>query len=126
MKINFEQYIVLGALSVYAVGTIATKLLQTEIFKYNGHNKLALFLTRSASQEGVKFGPRLFTLWNLSHVLYYALGSYLFPEKRVLLFGLGVAWELLEIPWGAFNFLDIFWNFIGILIGKAIRDRRRV
>jgi hypothetical protein len=126
MKISFEQFLVLGALSVIAAATVTGKLLQTEIFKYRGHNTLALFLTRSASQEGLEYGPRLFTFWNLSHVLYYALGSYLFPEKRILLFGIGVAWELFEIPFGVFNFLDIFWNFIGILIGKAIRDRRRV
>ena len=65
----------------------------------------------------------MFTLWNLTHVFYYAIGAYLFPDKALLLWLLGLAWELLELRVNAFNFLDILWNTIGILLGLyAVRN----
>jgi len=66
------------------------------------------------------FGPRTFTVWNLSHVLYYGLGAYLFPDKAVLLWGLGALWEFAESFVGYMNPLDIVWNTIGILLGRAL------
>ena len=118
---NFTAYIVLGVIGVGIFYTIFEKFMQTKLLNYNGHNKLVLFLTRDISEEGRKYGPRVFTLWNLSHVLYYALGSYLFPDKRLLLWALGLVWELLEDYQNASNPLDILWNTIGIVIGIALR-----
>ena len=119
---NFVTYIILGILGVFIAGTTIQKIMQTDLIKYKGSNKLILFLSRDVSEEGRQYGPRVFTFWNLSHVLYYALGSYLFPERRLLLWTLGLIWELLEDGFGAMNPLDILWNTIGILIGAALRN----
>ena len=82
-----------------------------------------LFRSRDISDEGREFGPRIFTFWNLSHVLYFAVGSYLYPDKRLLLWFLGLVWELLETGFKISNPLDIIWNTIGILIGAALRNK---
>jgi hypothetical protein len=119
---NFVTYIILGILGVFIAGTTIQKIMQTDLIKYKGSNKLILFLSRDVSEEGRQYGPRVFTFWNLSHVLYYALGSYLFPERRLLLWTLGLIWELLEDGFGAMNPLDILWNTLGILIGAALRN----
>ena len=119
---NFVTYIILGVVGVLLAGTTIQKIMQTDLIKYKGSNKLILFLSRDVSEEGRQYGPRVFTFWNLSHVLYYALGSYLFPERRLLLWTLGLIWELLEDGFGAMNPLDILWNTLGILIGAALRN----
>ena len=123
MKITFVQYIILGLVGVYAGFLYIQKFLQTDLFPYKGHDKTILLFTRNLSQEGQVYGPRMFTLWNLTHVFYYAIGAYLFPDKALLLWLLGLAWELLELRVNAFNFLDILWNTIGILLGLyAVRN----
>jgi hypothetical protein len=121
MKISFNQYLLIGVFGVFILWGLTKKLLQYDLFPYKGQDKFVLFLTRNASQEGHVYGPRTFTLWNLSHVLYYALGAYLFPDKAFLLWCLGIVWEILEIPFNSSNLLDILWNSIGILIGLQLR-----
>jgi hypothetical protein len=95
--------------------------MQNDVYNYRGKDATLLFWTRNISNEGREFGPRIFTLWNLSHVLYFALGSYLFPDKRLLLWLMGLVWELLETGFHVANPLDILWNTIGIFIGAALR-----
>jgi hypothetical protein len=119
---NFITYIILGILGVFIAVTMLQNVMQTDFFRYGGSDKLILFLTRDISQEGRKYGPRVFTFWNLSHILYFALGSYLFPDKRLLLWMLGLAWEIGESFTGVMNPLDILWNSIGILIGAVLRN----
>lgn len=119
---NFVTYIILGVLGVFAVGITLQKFMQTDFIKYRGSDKLVLFLTRDISDEGRQYGPRVFTVWNLSHVLYFALGSYLFPDKRLLLWTMGLIWEFLEDNFQAMNPLDIVWNTIGILLGATLRN----
>jgi hypothetical protein len=121
---NFATYIILGVVGVFLAFASIQKLMQTELIKYKGSDKLVLFFTRDISEEGRQYGPRVFTFWNLSHIIYFALGSYLFPDKRLLLWTLGLIWELLENFTGAMNPLDILWNTIGILIGVALRNVR--
>jgi hypothetical protein len=117
---NFTTYIVLGVLGVFIASTMMKKLMHTDFINYKGSNAIILFLTRDISDEGRQYGPRVFTIWNLSHVLYFAVGSYLFPDKRLLLWTLGLLWEVLETFVNVMNPLDIVWNTIGILIGSAI------
>ena len=121
---NFVTYIVLGVVGVFITSSTIQKIMQTDFFKYRGSDKLVLFLTRDISDEGRQYGPRVFTFWNLSHILYFALGSYLFPDKRLLLWTMGLIWELLESGFRVMNPLDILWNTIGILIGAALRNVR--
>jgi hypothetical protein len=119
---NFVTFIILGVLGVFVAAATIQKIMQTDFIKYRGSNKLILFLTRDISEEGHQYGPRVFTFWNLSHVLYFALGSYLFPDKRLLLWTMGLIWELLESGVNVMNPLDILWNTIGIFIGAALRN----
>ena len=121
MKITFFQYLLVGVLGVVLCATTIGRFLQTDLAPYKGKDKTILFLTRNLSQEGRQFGPRMFTLWNLSHVLYYALGAYLFPDKALLLWVIGIVWEIIEIPFCASNILDVVWNAIGIFIGLQLR-----
>jgi len=123
MKITFVQYILLGVFGVFLCGLTMQRALQIDLFPYKGHDKTVLLFTRDLSQEGHTYGPRVFTLWNLSHVLYYALGAFLFPDKAMLLWLMGLVWEFLETKVCVFNFLDILWNTIGIFIGLAIASR---
>jgi hypothetical protein len=53
-------------------------------------------------------------------MLYFAVGSYICPDKRLLLWTLGLLWEVLEKFVNVMNPLDIGWNTIGVLIGAAI------
>lgn len=121
MKINFVQYLLLGVFGVFFLAFFQTKFMQMDILKYRGSDKLILWMTRNVSNEGRQYGPRTFTMWNLSHVLYFAVGSYLFPDKRLLFWTLGLIWELLEHQFNAMNPLDILWNTIGIALGIALR-----
>lgn len=123
MKITFVQYLFLGVFGVFAIFTVLGKTFQYDFFPYKGTDKTILFLTRNISQEGHIFGPRMFTIWNLSHILYYAVGAYLFPDKAFILWCLGIVWELLEVPFNSSNLLDIFWNSIGIFIGLHLRKQ---
>lgn len=121
---NFAVYIIIGVLGVFIAATTIQKIMHFDFFNYKGSNKLVLFLTQDISEEGRRHGPRVFTFWNLSHVLYFALGSYLFPDRRLLLWTMGLIWELLESGFRVMNPLDIVWNTIGILIGAALRNVR--
>ena len=121
---NFVQYILLGIFGTVCLIYFQNKFMQTNFIKYGGHDKLVLFLTRDASDEGRQFGPRIFTAWNLAHVLYFAMGAYLFPDKALLLWTLGLIWELLENRVNAMNPMDIVWNALGIFIGTTLRNMR--
>lgn len=123
MKITFLQYILLGIFGVFVAANLIEKQLQFDFVSYKGTDRTILTLTRDMSQEGYKYGPRVFTLWNVSHIVYFALGAYLFPDKAGLLWLLGIAWEIAEIPFGIANFLDIVWNTIGIFIGLQLARR---
>jgi hypothetical protein len=116
---NFITYIVLGVVGVGMLAILFNKLMHTNLIKIN-HNFLNFF-TRDISQESRIHGPRIFTFWNISHILYYGLGVYLFPDKALLLWTLGLVWELLEDGVGVMNPLDIIWNTIGIFIGLSLR-----
>jgi hypothetical protein len=117
---KFTTYIILGVIGVFIASIAMTKLMHTDLINYKGSNAIVLFLTRDISDEGRQYGPRVFTIWNLSHVLYFAVGSYIFPDKRLLLWTLGLLWEVLEKFVNVMNPLDIVWNTIGVLIGAAI------
>ena len=119
---NFVTYIVLGIASVVLAGAMFNKIMHMNLIKIN--HKILDFFTRDISQEGKIYGPRVFTVWNFSHVLYFALGSYIYPYKALLLWTLGLAWELLEDYMNVMNPLDILWNTIGIFIGLALRNVR--
>jgi hypothetical protein len=123
MTLSFVNYLILGFVGVQIFGAALAKFMQNDVYNYKGKDHMLLFLTRDISNEGRVWGPRIFTLWNLSHVLYFAIGSYLYPDKRLLLWFLGLIWELLETGVRIANPLDIMWNTIGILIGAAVRNK---
>lgn len=116
---NFITYIILGVLGVLVAANLFNKIMHTNLVKIN--HEILNFFTRDISQEGSLYGSRVFTVWNISHVLYFAVGAYLFPEKKLLLWSLGLVWEFLEYAVGVMNPLDILWNTIGILIGISLR-----
>lgn len=117
---KFRDYIILGIVGVLFGINVIDKFMQTTLIHYP-HTKQFLYFTRNISNEGKKYGPREFTIWNLSHILYYALGSYLFPDKRILLWFLGVFWECFEHIFKIMNPLDILYNTIGIFLGSLIK-----
>jgi hypothetical protein len=119
---NFITYIIIGILCVYITAEFFNKIMHYNLIEYKGDNKFIIYFTRDISHEGKIHGPRVFTIWNLSHVIYFAIGSYLFPEKRLLLWTLGLLWELIEVYWQIMNPLDIIWNSIGILIGMFLHS----
>jgi len=45
----------------------------------------------------------------------------MFEEYRLLLFVIGIVWEMLEGIIGHNNNLDILWNGVGIMIGVMIK-----
>jgi len=123
MTLTFANYLILGFVGVQIFAFGLGNFMQNDICNYKGGDAKLLFLTRNISNEGREFGPRIFTFWNLSHVLYFTIGSYMFPEKRLLLWALGLIWELLETGFKCSNPLDILWNTIGIFIGWALRNK---
>jgi hypothetical protein len=116
---NFVYYIILGVLGVVVLSNLFNKIMHMNLVKVN--HKLLDFFTKDISQEAAVHGPRVFTVWNLSHILYFAVGAYLFPDKALLLWSLGLVWELLEYYVNVMNPLDILWNTIGIALGLALR-----
>jgi hypothetical protein len=110
----------LGFLGVLFCYEVFGELMQNTLIHFP-HTKLVLYFTRDISDEGKKYGPRDFTVWNLTHILYYALGSYLFPQKRLLLWVLGLIWEISEHATETMNPLDILYNTIGIFLGSLIK-----
>ena len=124
MKITVAQYILLGVFGVFVVATTLGNVMQFDTLPYKGRDPVIIFFSKNISQEGKQFGPRIMTLWNISHVLYYALGAYLFPDKAFVLWGLGVFWELTESGFGYMNPMDIAWNTLGLFIGLQLAKRR--
>ena len=123
MALTFVNYLIVGFVGVQVFAFTIGKFMQNDLYNYKGKDQTLLFFTKDISNEGRQFGPRIFTLWNLSHVLYFAIGSYMFPDKRLLLWTLGLIWELLETGFKCSNPLDILWNTIGIFIGWALRNK---
>ena len=121
MKIDLAHYALIGFLSVFFAQMFIGNFMQKSLITVHSRNPAFIFMTKTASQEGRQFGPRVFTMWNLSHILYYAIGSYIFPDLRLELWLMGLLWELLEIPFNTSNLLDLFWNAVGILIGALLR-----
>jgi hypothetical protein len=117
MKINFTQYILLGVFGVFVLANTMSRVMQIDTMPYKGRDKTILFFSKNISQEGKQFGPRILTFWNISHVMYHTVGAYLFPDKAIILWTLGVFWEILESGVGYMNPLDIVWNTIGIFMG---------
>ena len=80
--------------------------------------------------------------WSISHLLFYMLLGYLFPNKIILTLSLGIIWELFETfigiykpnifkdygfcstdnskVWWHGKFSDIIVNFIGFIIGQYL------
>ena len=80
--------------------------------------------------------------WSISHLLFYMLLGYLFPNKIILTLSLGIIWELFETYIGIYKpyifqefgfcstdisnvwwygkFSDIIVNFIGFIIGQYL------
>lgn len=125
MKITFTQYILLGVFGVFIIANTMGRIMQYDTLPYTGKDKTIIFFSKNISQEGKQFGPRIMTLWNISHVLYYTLGAYLFPDKAFVLWSLGVFWELAESGFGYMNPLDIVWNTMGIFAGLELAKRRK-
>lgn len=118
------KFYVFGFLGVVVLGMLVPKFMQYQIINGTKNNPVVTFLTRDISDEGREYGPRIFTIWNLSHVLYFALGAYLFPQYILELWIVGLLWEIGEhFLFQISNPLDILWNTIGIFIGITIRDR---
>ena len=44
-----------------------------------------------------------FDLWSLSHLIFYFILVYIYPEEWFFIFILGVIWELIEYWMGGFN-----------------------
>lgn len=79
-------------------------------YDWNGSNK----------RENMRY-PCIINVWNVSHIILYAVLSYMFEEYRLLLFVIGIVWEMLEGIIGHNNNLDILWNGVGIMIGVMIK-----
>ena len=84
--------------------------------------------------------------WSVTHLLFYMLLAYLFPNKIILTVSLGIIWELVEMFLGIYiviykpdifkefgscstdntkiwwygKFSDIIVNFIGFIIGQYL------
>ena len=124
---NFIRFIIYGVLAVLATFVLTGDFMQTQLLNAPKNNPIVKFLARDISDEGRQFGPRIFTLWNISHILYYGLGAFLFPDYVVQLWFLGVLWEVIEHFTNRMaNPLDIMWNTIGIFIGLYLhRELKR-
>lgn len=59
----------------------------------------------------------LIDVWNLSHLVFYALLAYVYPDCVFILFLVGLLWEYLESWIGVCDWTDVFWNAAGIGIG---------
>lgn len=114
---DFIIFLLIGLLSTIIASQTINLFLHQQLVESPKFLKL---LTYDISDEGKKYGPRFFTLWNLTHVLYFAIGGYLFPDKRILLWSLGLLWEYVEdVFFDIGNPLDIVYNTIGILLSMV-------
>lgn len=123
MELHFWEFLIAGIVAVKAAQKWFEPMMQKEIIGYRGANRHVLFWTRDVSDEGRIHGPRVVTLWNVSHVLYSALGSYLFPDHRLFFWVSLLVWELLEHFTDAMNPLDIWWNTLGIGLGVVVHSK---
>lgn len=74
---------------------------------------------------------KMITGWRVSHFVLYAIIGFLFPEKFLLWFIVGLVWEIIELTlreitnndwWGTLSdyFTDIVFNMVGFIVGAYI------
>lgn len=62
------------------------------------------------------------TSWAVTHVALYALLGFYFPDKFFETFAIGVGFEALEwITFDCHDWVDVFWNTLGFVIGFLLR-----
>ena len=61
-------------------------------------------------------------MWSLSHILLYAFISVECPDIRWKAVLVGILWEIAEFYMGHYDFFDIGWNVLGVLIGDILRS----
>lgn len=74
-------------------------------------------------------------IWALLHILIFFILTLLFPNQYILLFILGIIWEITEhllnlyfeyinikcfTQWWYFRYVDILYNLIGIILAKIL------
>ena len=96
---------------IYNCDTFDYSLCKKITYDHNGESK-----------KNIMDKPCIINLWNISHIIYYAILSYIFYNYRFTLFLIGILWELLEYLIGHNNNLDILWNIIGIIIGTIVKN----
>jgi hypothetical protein len=104
-----------------------TSKMSTCIYGYDVQNEFVKYVTFDINGDAkrVQMGkPCVFNMWNLSHVLLFAMFAFLFPTQGPFLFAAGVLWEVAESSTGHNNWLDIVWNAIGISIGITLARLR--
>jgi hypothetical protein len=62
-----------------------------------------------------KHGLQIINGFGVSHVIFFGCLSFLYPRKRILLFSIGVLWEIYEGICFHNNNMDLFFNLFGIL-----------
>jgi hypothetical protein len=62
-----------------------------------------------------------FTVWSAAHIVLYAFISFHCPDVRWKAVVVGILWEVAEYYMGHYDFFDIGWNTLGVLIGDILR-----
>lgn len=74
-------------------------------------------------------------IWALLHILIFFILTFIFPNQYILLFILGIMWEITEhllgsyfkyinikclSQWWYFRYIDILYNLFGIILAKIL------
>lgn len=111
---------------------ISTPWLVTFIAIAMAISATSFYYTNQNNKSGIlDIELKMITGWRLSHFVMYAIIGFLFPEKILLWFIVGLIWEVIELTlrnitnndwWGTTTdyITDIIINLIGFIVGAYL------
>ena len=114
------------------INEISTPVLVTFIAIVMAISATSFYYTNQNNKSGIlDVEIKMITGWRLSHFVMYAIIGFLFPEKMLMWFIVGLVWEVIELTlreitnndwWGtATDYItDIIINMLGFVVGAYI------
>ena len=82
------------------------------------------FLSKDGPTSEDELKSCLLSTWGASHIFMYALITFIVPQLWWVVLISGIVWELYESQQlGCQDFLDIFWDSLGIFIGYSLAKK---
>ena len=114
------------------INEISTPVLVTFIAIVMAISATGFYYANQNNKSGIfDVEIKMITGWRLSHFVMYAIIGFLFPEKMLMWFIVGLVWEVIELTlreitnndwWGtATDYItDIIINMLGFVVGAYI------